>query len=131
MRKIGGEGSFSFPFHCVEYENFLIVSDSVEHCIKIFDKEGKFLYKFGKKGEGDGEFKFPRCLSINKAGHLMVCDEDNHRVQVFELSGNFVTKFGKRGSSIGDFNVPFSTAVLSDGRIVAADRCNHRIQIFQ
>ena len=131
LRKIGGEGSFSYPFHCVEYENFLIVSDSVEHCIKMFDKEGKFLYKFGEEGKGDGEFKYPRCLSINKAGHLMVCDEDNHRVQVFELSGKFVTKFGGMGKGIGDFKSPFSTAVLSDGRIVVADRGNHRIQIFQ
>ena len=131
MRKIAGEGSFSYPFHCVQYENFLIVSDSNEHCIKIFDKEEKFLYKFGKRGERDGEFNYTRCLAIDKAEHLMVCDEDNHRVQVFELSGKFVTKFGREGTGIGEFKSPFSTAVLSDGRIVVTDRCNHRIQIFQ
>ena len=131
LRKIGVDGLVTFPFHCVEFDQFLIVSDPGEHCIKVFDRVGNFLYKFGKKGTGDGEFNKPRCLSVNKAGHLMVCEAGNHRVQVFELSGKFITKFGTYGSGIGEFNVPMSTAVLSDGRIVVADRFNNRIQIFE
>ena len=131
LRKIGEEGSFTFPFHCVQYENYLFVSDSEKHRLKVFDRDGKFLYTFGKKGERDGEFNKPRCVSVNKAGHLMVCDLRNHRVQVFELSGKFVTKFGTKGSGIGEFNVPLSTAVLSDGRIVVTDFGNDRIQIFK
>ena len=131
LRKIGVEGSFTFPFHCIQYDKYLIVSDSGEHCIKVCDRDGNFLYKFGKKGEGDGEFNQPRCLSVNKAGHLMVCDEGNHRVQVFELSGKFITKFGTEGTGLGEFNRPVSTAVLSDGRIVVSDYRNDRIQIFE
>ena len=131
LRTIGEEGSFTFPYHCVQHDNYLIVSDSDEHCLKVFSGDGTFLYKFGKKGEGDGEFNKPRCLSINKAGHLMVCDLFNHRVQVFELSGNFVAKFGTKGSGIGEFNCPLSAAVLSDGRIVVTDYGNSRIQIFE
>ena len=131
LRKIGVEGSFTFPFHCIQYDKYLIVSDSHEHCIKVCDMDGNFLYKFGKKGVGDGEFNEPSCLSVNKAGHLMVCDALNQRVQVFELSGKFITKFGTKGSGIGEFNVPVSTAVLCDGRIVVSDIKNHRIQIFE
>ena len=131
LRKIGVEGFFTLPFHCIQYDKYLIVSDSDEHCIKVCDRDGNFLYKFGKKGEGDGEFNEPRCLSVNKAGHLMVCDAGNHRVQVFELSGKFITKFGTKGSGIGEFHRAISTAVLSDGRIVVSDFNNHRIQIFE
>ncbi|XP_078352842.1 tripartite motif-containing protein 2-like [Oculina patagonica] len=50
LRKIGVEGSFTFPFHCIQYDKYLIVSDSDEDCIKVYDREGNFLYKFGKKG---------------------------------------------------------------------------------
>ena len=89
------------------------------------------MYKFGKTGSGNGEFNQPRCLSVNKAGHLMVCDDGNHRVQVFELSGKFVTKFGTQGRGKGEFNRPSSTAVLSDGRIVITEFWNNRIQIFE
>ena len=128
----GGEGEgFTSPFHCIQYDKYLIASDSAEHCIKVFDINGNFLYKFGNKGNRDEEFSSPRFLSVNKAGHLMVCDKDNDRVQVFELSGKFVTKFGKKGSGPGEFNSPTSTAVLSDGRIVVADWWNSRIQIFE
>ena len=131
LRKFGGEGSLTCPYHCVQYDKYLIVSDSDEHCMKVFDRDGNFMHKFGKKGEGDGEFNIPRCLSVNKAGHLMVCDAENDRVQVFELSGKFITKFGTKGSGIGEFNRPVSTAVLSDGRIVVSDLRNSRIHIFE
>ena len=127
----GESGHFSSPFHCIQYDKFLIVSDAGEHCIKVFDINGNFLYKFGNQGNRDGEFKSPRFLSVNKAGHLMVCDKENHRVQVLELSGKFITKFGKQGNGPGEFESPTSTAVLSDGRIVVADWLNHRIQIFE
>ena len=131
LQKIGRDGSFTFPYHCVQYDKYLIVSDSNEHCIKVFDMDGNFQYKFGKKGQGDGEFNKPRCLSVNKAGHLMVCDKLNHRVQVFELNGKLITKFGTKGSGIGEFDKPVSTAVLSDGRVVVTDFSTNRIQIFE
>ncbi|XP_078361779.1 E3 ubiquitin-protein ligase TRIM45-like [Oculina patagonica] len=131
LRTFGGEGSFTYPYHCIQYDKYLIVSDRDEHCIKMFDRKGNFLYKFGKKGNGDGEFNTPGCLSVNKAGQLMVSDLNNHRVQVFYLSGKFITKFGTKGSGIGEFNRPISTAVFSDGRIVVTDFQNHRIQIFE
>ena len=131
LRKIGTGGSFTLPFHCVQHDNYLIVSDSGDHCVTVLDREGKVLYKFGKKGVGDGEFNEPHCLSVNKAGHLLVCDSGNHRIQVFELSGKFVTKFGKEGSGIGEFKNPVSVVVLSTGRIVVSDFNNHRIQVFE
>ena len=57
--KIGGQDCFTAPFHCVQCDELLIVSDSAQSCIKVFNKEGHFQYKFGKKGEGDGEFNYP------------------------------------------------------------------------
>ena len=127
-----GEGQgFTSPCHCIQYDKYLILSYGGDHCIKVFDINGNFLYKFGNEGNRDGEFKGPRFLSVNKAGHLMVCERDNHRVQVFELSGKFITKFGKQGNGPGEFKGPISTAVLSDGRIVVADWLNNRIQIFE
>ena len=96
----------------------------------MFNLEGKFISKFGKLGNKDGEFNEPRYLSVDKQGLLMVCDSSNHRVQVFEPSGKFVTKFGSEGSERGEFKDPYSTANLSDGRIVVCDKSNNRIQVF-
>ena len=131
IMKIGGPGSFSLPFHCVQCGEYFIVSDSYEYCIKVFNREGHFQYNFGKQGDGDGEFKNSRFLSVTQSKHLLVCDMGNHRIQVFEIDGRFVGKLGTNGSKLGEFNYPFSVAVLSNDQIVVCDRNNHRIQIFQ
>ena len=131
VRKIGRPRSFSKPVHCVQCNEYLIVLDNHEHCIKVFDREGKYQYQFGKQGEGDGEFKDPHCLAMSKSGHLLVCDSGNNRIQIFELDGKFIGKFGTQGRHIGELNWPTSTGVLSNGRIVVCDSLNSRIQIFE
>ena len=131
LRRIGGDGSFINPIHCIQHDNYFIVSDFGDHCIKVFDKQGKFLSKFGKRGALDGDFDKPRCLSVDRGGHLLVCDSSNHRVQVFNLNGEFVTKFGAYGKEEGKFNRPISTAILSDGRIIVTDLHDHRVQVFK
>ena len=131
VMKIGGQGSFSFPVHCVPCGEYFIVSDKSEHCIKVFNREGHFQYKFGKKGNGNGEFNGPRFLSVTQSKHLLVCDGGNDRIQVFELDGKFVGKFGTNGSKLGEFGFPISVSVLSNDQIVVCDNNNHRIQIFQ
>ena len=73
----------------------------------------------------------PRCLSVDKAGHLLVCDYLNHRVQVFRPNGKFITKFGTSGTEKGKFNAPMSTAVLPNGRIIVTELNNHRVQVFE
>ena len=83
------------------------------------------------RGAGDGEFKSPYCLSVDKAGHLLVCDSSNHRVQVFKLNGEFVTKFGASGTEKGKLNMPISTAVLSDSRVIVTEFENYRVQVFE
>ena len=131
LMKLGGHDSFSNPVHCVQCDEYLIVSDKNDHSIKIFSREGEYKYKFGKQGGGDGEFNYPRLLSVTKSGLLMVCDGGNHRIQVFELNGKFVGKFGTEGSDLGEFEYPWSVAVLSNNQIVVCDYSNHRIQIFE
>ena len=128
---LGSFTQFTKPFHCIQHDKYVIVSDEGDHSVKFFDRKGNFLYKFGKKGDADGEYNSPSCLSMDKAGHLMVCDEKNHRIQVFDLSGKFVAKFGRKGSRIGEFHTPVSAAVLSDGKIVVSDFNNGCIQIFE
>ena len=132
LQKIGENYIFKVPCSCVSYEQYLIVSDEEEECVKIFDREqGKFLSRFASVGDAEGQFNRPNFLAVDKAGHLMVCDTGNHRIQVFKLNGEFVAKFGTEGSSAGEFDSPGSIAVLSDGRIVVCDTENHRIQIFE
>ena len=131
LMKIGGSGSFNFPVHCVQCDEYLMVSDFKDRNIKVFSREGEYKFTFGKKGGGDGEFNSPSFLLVTKSGLLMVCDQCNHRIQVFELNGKFVGKFGTEGSNLGKLNCPFSVAVLSNNQVVVCENANHRIQIFE
>ena len=130
LRKFGGGGSLVGNWHCVLQGEYLVVSGFDDHCIEMFDLEGNFLFKFGMKGNKDGEFSKPALLSANKKGLLMVCDYFNHRVQVFGLSGKFITKFGSEGSRAGEVPTPVAIASLCDGRVVVSDGHNHRIVVF-
>lgn len=127
VRKIGSPKSLSFPVHCVQLDRYFIVSDYHDHRIKVFNWEGEFESKFGTQGKGEGKFKFPCCLSLNKSQHLMVCDEGNNRIQIFQPNGRFLSMFGTGE----EFNHPKSVALLSNGRVVVSEWGNHRIQILQ
>ena len=70
VMKIGGQGIFSCPFHCIWSGEYFLMSDHYEHCVNVFNREGHFQYKFGKRGEGDGEFSFPGYLSLTQSNHL-------------------------------------------------------------
>ena len=43
----------------MQYDNYLIVSDYEGHCINVFDRDGNFVHKFGKQGQGEGQFNGP------------------------------------------------------------------------
>jgi sugar lactone lactonase YvrE len=52
-----------------------------------FDKDGKFIKEWGKKGFGPGEFNVPHNLAMDSAGRLFVGDRSNNRIQVFDQDG--------------------------------------------
>ena len=131
LRTIGGD-RLTFPIHCIQNNNIFVVLDRGDHGIKMFDKEGKFLKKFGSKGVGNKQFNDPCCLSVDKVGHLMICDKLNHRIQLLDIpSGKFHTKFEVKGKDIGGLGNPVSMAVLSNGRIVVSDVLHHCVHIFE
>ena len=99
--------SFTEPFHFIQHDVYLIVSDRGDHPTKYSNRRGNFLYKFGKEGNADREFDETACLTMIKAEsvqdvHLIVCDNENHRIQVFDLSGIFVAKFRKKRRGMGE-----------------------------
>lgn len=50
-----------------------------------FDKNGKFLKEFGKRGTGlEGEFLQPHGLAFDSKGRLFVADRSNDRIQILD-----------------------------------------------
>jgi len=58
--------------------------------IRAFDKEGRFLRSFGKRGQGPGEFQIPVYMEISRDGQLLCFDATAFRMTYFSLTGEFV-----------------------------------------
>ena len=58
-----------------------------------FNKDGKFLMKWGKHGSGPGEFEVPHALAFDSRGRLFVGDRANNRIQIFDQNGKFLDQW--------------------------------------
>jgi sugar lactone lactonase YvrE len=63
---------------------------TISHRIVRFDRSGKYLSQFGKRGNGPGEFMQPHGLALDSQGRLFVADRGNNRVTVVTTDGTFV-----------------------------------------
>ena len=48
----------------------------------MFTSEGKFIYSFGSKGEGNGQFNGPTGVAVDSMDNIIVADWGNSRLQV-------------------------------------------------
>ena len=55
-----------------------------------FNKDGKFIKTWGKKGPGEGEMNVPHTLAFDSKGRLFEGDRGNNRIQIFDQDGKFL-----------------------------------------
>ncbi len=67
----------------VDKNGSLYVADTISSTIRVFDKEGAYLYSFGRPGSGDGEFIYPAGVYVDDIGKVYIADWGNNRVQVW------------------------------------------------
>ena len=120
-----GPEKLLWPTCCILYQNRFLVSDTGNHCIKAFDQSGTFLYKFGKEGNQDGQFKCPSGLLVDSSNNLLVCDFGNSRVQQFSLDGRFT------GKSITRLSKPMAITTAPDGRILVTSFDEKKVHILK
>jgi NHL repeat len=66
-----------------------------------FDKNGKFLKTWGKKGTGPGELDCVHTLAFDSRGRLFVGDRQNNRIQIFDQEGTFIAEWKQFGRPSG------------------------------
>jgi len=72
----------------------IFVADGLGNArIAKFDKDGKFIKSWGKRGTANGEFSVIRSIAVDAQGNVYASDTGNKRVQVFDNDGNFKTAF--------------------------------------
>jgi hypothetical protein len=115
----------------VNSKGLIAVADRERNCVLIFDKEGKFVRKFGCCGTNQGQLRGPASVTYMNDDEILVADEINHRIQRFNVQkGSFAKSFGKYGTGEGEFQNPQSVCMDGEGRVVEADFDNDRIQVL-
>jgi len=69
----------------LDSEKNIYVSDVQLNVINVLNRDGQFLYKFGRSGTKAGEFHEPSGLWIESENRLYVADTKNSRVQLFQI----------------------------------------------
>ena len=78
----------------------IFVADGLGNArIAKFDKDGKFVKSWGKKGTAPGEFANVRSIAVDARGNVYAADGSNQRIQVFDNDGNFKTAFANVGNA--------------------------------
>ncbi|RUA32520.1 MAG: 6-bladed beta-propeller, partial [Chloroflexi bacterium] len=68
----------------IDSDGNVYVSEYGNDRIQVFGRQGRFLRKWGREGNGDGEFSQPQGLAIDSDGDVYVSDQGNHRILVFK-----------------------------------------------
>jgi Glucodextranase, domain B/6-bladed beta-propeller len=77
----------------------IYVTDSKGACVQVFRNDGAYLTRFGVKGSGDGQFRFPTSIAFEKVSRqLAIVDSLNGRVQFYDLAGAYQRSIGAIGT---------------------------------
>jgi peptidylamidoglycolate lyase len=69
---------------------FYVSDGYVNSRVALFDRNGKWLREWGKKGSGEGEFSNPHGLVfVPGSTDVLVADRENSRLQLFDRVGKF------------------------------------------
>ena len=89
-----GEGKMSSPKGLLIRDNKVFVSHN--HCILVYQLDGKFVSNIGSTGSGELQFNYPCGLSTDEYNNdIYICDSGNNRIQIISENLQFKSQFGK------------------------------------
>jgi tripartite motif-containing protein 71 len=103
----------------VSKSGLIYVVDGVNNKIKVFNQNGRFVFSFGKRGSGHGEFRFPLGICIDNSNRVYIADSGNHRIQIFTPRGKFIK----------EIKIPFVDDFPSDPTDVAVDDTRNKLYV--
>ena len=115
---VRGEGPDTFGGPCdvaVAANGDIFVADGHQNSRVVkFDKDGKFIKAWGKRGDQPGEFNVPHTIVIDSRGRVLVGDRSNNRIQIFDQDGNFIDQWAQFGTPSGMYVTPDDTLYVVD-----------------
>lgn len=107
-----GEGEFDEDMFAeltsvdVDSNGTIYILDRKDIKVKIFDREGNFVRKFGKDGQGPGEMNLPITIQVLSNDELVVSDALTGKLMYFTLKGEFIREMSTAAKTILGFTLP-------------------------
>ncbi|XP_025265944.1 RING finger protein nhl-1 [Camponotus floridanus] len=108
----------------------IVVADSGNHNVKIFNHDGQILQTIGDVGTAKGFFRSPEVLRIDKKENIIVGDAGNGRVQIFSPKGEFLRMLGDKKTQGHKFGWVSGIFVTNNYDILVSDSRNNFIYLF-
>ncbi len=124
-------GQFNFPTDLALRNGDLLVLDSMNFRVQIFDCQGGLRRVFGNAGNSTGTFHRAKGLAIDSEGDIYIAESLLETVQIFDRDGRFLYYFGNTGMGPGEFQLPAGVWIDGHDRVYVADSLNRRVQVFQ
>ncbi len=78
------------PYDLEIFDEYFIVCDAQDNCLKVFSKSGEFVRKIGRSGQGPGEINTVFRITSDKKNNIIFCnDQGNGRISSFDVNGEF------------------------------------------
>lgn len=115
----------------VDEDNNLYVLDAGNYRIQVVSEKGRYVDKWGARGDQDGYFDDPVALTINPdSDFLIVLDQGTYRVHKFELDGSSLLSFGEEGRRKGQLEGPVDVTIDALDYIYVLDRERQKVLKF-
>jgi DNA-binding beta-propeller fold protein YncE len=108
----------------------VMVVDPPRHQVVVLSPGGEVVARFGRAGEGEGEFNFPTAIARAPDGTYVVVDALNFRVVRLAEDGRWLGTFGSAGTEGGGLGRPKGVAVDEAGRVYVSDAHRDLVLVF-
>ncbi|ABF45030.1 serine/threonine protein kinase [Deinococcus geothermalis DSM 11300] len=91
-----GEGELLQPVGIAWAQGHVYVLDGESYQVVVYDRQGRFVRRFGGRGPGLGRFNQPRAIVAAPDGQIYVLDSGNRAVQRFSPQGEYLSRYAFR-----------------------------------
>jgi DNA-binding beta-propeller fold protein YncE len=114
----------------IDASDNIYVTDSKAGKVFVFEPSGKYKGVFGSLKGGEGFFKRPTGIAIDRdTQEIYVTDTLRDRIYVLDAKGQVLRTIGQHGEQNGEFNFP-TELMVRNGMLAVVDAMNFRIQTF-
>jgi sugar lactone lactonase YvrE len=100
-----GPNTFNGPTDVAQAPDgsFFVADGHWNNRIVKFDKDGRYVMEWGKKGSEQGDLNVPHTIVIDRRGRVLVGDRSNERIQIFNQDGEYLDEWDQFGRPSGMF----------------------------